>query len=190
MFIHLEAVAASLPPLPAAALILDVGGGDGAVLDVVLARFPDARAVMVDLATGLGGQLRAECATRTTILEGTSAAQYAERGREHPDVILVSDVIHHVPPETRLDFLRELAVVARGGDCMLFVKDIEPGYVRARASLLADRWISGDRRVRLIGSAELAALAREIFPDVEPEATELIRLDPPHYGLLWRLPGA
>jgi hypothetical protein len=184
LFVDVEKVVDSFPALPDDVEVLDVGGGDGAVLDVLLARYPRARATMIDLAPRIGGALRPAHAARVTLLPGTAVSAYRAAMPRAPGLILVSDVLHHVAPDARLRLFLDLRDLLGGRPATLVVKDLEPGHLRARLGYLADRYISGDRSVTPAPPEEVRALLAQAFPGAAVRATNLIDRDPPNYALV------
>jgi 2-polyprenyl-3-methyl-5-hydroxy-6-metoxy-1,4-benzoquinol methylase len=184
VFVDLDAVSASFPALPPNARVLEVGGGDGQMLSALLARFPDARATMIDVSAQLGGALEPAVRARVEVLPSTSMRKYAELGRPAPDLISVCDVVHHVPPALREEFFGDLARLL-GPHTSLVIKDIRPGSPRARLSYLADRYISGDQQVSLIGEDALEALVKRSLPRLRPTRTSLIDRDGPNYAIVF-----
>jgi 2-polyprenyl-3-methyl-5-hydroxy-6-metoxy-1,4-benzoquinol methylase len=183
LFVDLDLAVEMMPSPPRGALVLDVGGGDGALLGRYLRRFPDARAAMLDLCPRIGIGLPPECRERVQLFPSTSLAAYAAQDRPKPDVLLVCDVVHHVPRADRARFFLDLRDLLRGHPAALVVKDIEPGTARATAAFLADRYISGDRSVSPAPSEEVVALVRSAFPDASSRATQLLTFDSPNYCL-------
>lgn len=195
LFVDLEKVADSVPPLPPDAQILDVGGGDGAVLNVILGRHPQARATMIDLAPRIGASLQPDRVERVRMLPGTSLLDYAATDHPRPDLVLISDVIHHVPVAARPQFFADLRAVVGAAPVSIFVKDIEPGFLRAKASYLADRYVSGDKQVELIGERALKDLLSRTFPGATLRSTDLMERDGPNYAVICeplpeRVPGS
>jgi 2-polyprenyl-6-hydroxyphenyl methylase/3-demethylubiquinone-9 3-methyltransferase len=186
-FVDVEAVAETLPPLAPGTHVLDVGGGDGIVLDAWLRRHPGARATLLDLAPAIGGALSPEVRARVELVSATGLAEYRAARRPVGDVVVISDVVHHVPPAERAAFFDQLRALIVPRAALLVVKDIEPGGIVAALSWLSDRFVSGDRHVRLAPRAEVIALVRAAFGPVAMEETELLRLDPPNYCLVFRL---
>lgn len=158
-FVNIEATAAVIAgQIPRGAHVLDVGGGDGTMIDAVLRLRPDVTATMIDLSPSIGRFLSGSVCDRVTLLPGVALAGYLG----YPaDVVLLSDVLHHVPREQRADFLAEAEALVRPGGCMI-VKDVEPGGMCAWLGLMADRYISGDRHVSLVAACDLIGMVEGV----------------------------
>lgn len=189
IFVNLDALVDCLPRFAPGTEILDVGGGDGAVLDRVLARNPGVSATLVDLAPQVGVAIAAERRERVRLLPATRVAALRERGAPAPDVVICSDLLHHVPPDAREALLREVRDIA-GERALLIVKDVAPGGLRAGLSVFADRWISGDRGVQLIGPRDACALVARVFPSHVADETPLLDRDRPNYCIVFAPPPA
>jgi hypothetical protein len=140
---------------------------------------------MIDLSPKIGASLAPECRARVEILPGTSIADYRRSGRPKPDLVLVCDVIHHVPPPDRAGFFADVRDLVEGHAASLVVKDVEPGSFRATLSFLADRYVSGDKKVKLVGAEEMVSLVRAAFPAASYERTRLLDVDRPNYCLVF-----
>jgi hypothetical protein len=71
---------------------------------------------------------------------------------------------------------------------LLVVKDVAPGGFRAWLSVFADRWVSGDRGVELIGPREACALVARVFPGWVARETPLLARDRPNYCVVFEAP--
>lgn len=180
-FVDLDEVARCFPTLGADDVVVDVGGGDGGLLDAVLAQNPQARATMIDISPRLGGSLRPETRARVTLLPGVSVRAYIAAGHPRPTVAIVGDVVHHVPPAERPRFFADLHDLLAGRPARLVLKDVEPGSFVALASYLADRYVSGDKTVSLVDAAQMKALVAAAFPAARLTDTPLIERNPPNY---------
>ncbi len=190
LFVHLGKVVDHLPELRDVRHVLDIGGGDGAVLDVILGRQRTVRATLLDVAANVGWAIRPELLPRVTLLPATTLRAYIDSDRELPDLVVVSDVLHHIPAVQRLAFLRDVGRVLNGHPATIAIKDVEQGHWRATLGYWSDRYVTGDRNVRLIGVEELLGLAAEAFPGAVIERTGLGQADPPNYSILVRVPAA
>jgi 2-polyprenyl-6-hydroxyphenyl methylase/3-demethylubiquinone-9 3-methyltransferase len=162
LFVNLERIVDVLErELPQGARILDIGGGDGALIDRLLNRRPDVNVTMCDIAPTIGAFLSPSHRATVTLHPATDFA--AVDGNF--DVVMITDVMHHVPVAERDGFFETLAAsCARWGCRRIFFKDVEPGHIRSLMSLLADWYITGDRHVVLFPRAAFAAMAGRHFP--------------------------
>lgn len=143
---------------PDAGEILEVGCGEGVVTERLAAAYPGARITAIDITPRVGrlygGRSEGVQFLQTDV--GTIA-------REHPaafDLVVLSDVLHHVPSELRSGLLREIRTAMRP-DGLFVVKEWEK-----RSSLVywlgyaSDRWLTGDR-IRYMTADELRCQLRD-----------------------------
>ncbi|RDZ27026.1 class I SAM-dependent methyltransferase [Lysobacter silvisoli] len=181
IFVDLDRVADALAgALPADASVLDIGGGDGELLNRLFARRPDLRVTMVDVAASVGRFLRPDAAERVTRIPATTIQDHLSGLSRKYDAAIVVDVMHHVALDQREDFLRAVMDALRPS-APLLIKDVEPGHYRATLGYLADKYISGDRGVVLVASAQLAELLRRVSPDTDATEIGLLARDRPNY---------
>lgn len=165
--------------IPQGAHVLDVGGGDGYVVDLLLTKRPDIRVTMTDIAPEIGSFIREANRARVTLMPGTDVATIEGRF----DVITLADVVHHVPAVQRPAFFDTLSVVAfRTGAKTVLVKDIEPGNLRALLSLWGDLYITCDKGVSLVESEAVG------IPGFDRGETAMP--DFPNYCVTFAAPGA
>jgi len=187
VFVDLERVVECLPEVGPEARVLDIGGGDGQMINILLERRPGLRITMLDMSSSVGSFLKPELRERVQLLPSTSLRDYAAVVHDVPDLVIVGDVIHHVPAERRPEFFADLRTVLRGQPTTLFIKDLEPGHFRSLLSLWADWYVSGDRAVTLASRETVTALVREAFPGARVRSTRLFELDAPNYALVFSI---
>lgn len=145
--------------IPENAHVIDVGGGDGEVINHLLRKRPDIHVTMLDLRESIGLFLDPAEIARVDLHPATSLSDYLSHSGAPADTLLVCDVVHHIPEPDRLKFIQECrALVKPGGS--LIIKDIEPRGIISFLSVMADRYITGDRHVTLIHSKDLIDLVR------------------------------
>jgi trans-aconitate methyltransferase len=155
---------------PTAARILEVGCGEGAVTERLNSKFPGASITAIDVSPRVGRLYRGS-AHGVQFLRCTAEEIAAGRPGEY-DLVVLADVLHHVPVELRTGLLDAIktALAPRG---VFVFKDWErtstPVHWLGYAS---DRWLTGDRiqymsRVEMrehltqsFGAAALVAEAR------------------------------
>lgn len=168
--------------IPAGARVLDIGGGDGAVVERLLRARPDLSVTMCDLAPAIGAFVSDAHRARVTLRPATDFTRIDGRF----DVVTLTDVVHHVPLAARDGFFAALAAArARWGAGAILIKDVEPQGARARLALLSDWYITGDRHVVPFARRDLAAIAARHFPDARRES---VVPDWPNYCEVLRWP--
>jgi len=182
-FVDLEQVVDCLPPLAPNATVLEIGGGDGQLMNALLGRYPGLHATMIDISATVGQALRPELRQRVVCLPNTHLADYVPSSPPH--LIILSDVVHHIAPEQRPQFFSELAPFLANPSTLLAIKEVRPGSFKARLALGADHHISGERQVRFLNEAELETLVRKAMPGIAHRATNLVKRDPPNYCTLF-----
>ncbi len=140
--------------------ILEIGCGDGAISERLVAMYPNATVTAIDICER-PGRLFAGDATRVRFLRA-SVAELRRLDPEPYPLVVIADVLHHVPRGERVAFLGDAAkMVASSG--IMVLKD----WVR-RASLVyilgycSDRFVTGDR-VHYFAENELRELVQELF---------------------------
>jgi 2-polyprenyl-6-hydroxyphenyl methylase/3-demethylubiquinone-9 3-methyltransferase len=128
---------------PHAANILEVGCGEGAVTGRLRSKYPAADITAIDIIPHVGRLYRGP-RDHVKFIQCT-AQEIAVRERGRYDLIVLSDVMHHVPIELRqaiLDAVR--AALAPGGSLVFkdWQRNLSPIHWMCYAS---DRWITGDR---------------------------------------------
>jgi hypothetical protein len=184
-FVDLEKVAMALPDLSEANYLLDIGSGDGEVMNHVLRRQPGLRAVMIDIVPHVGDWLTPELRSRVEIFADHSVQDFTQRALQSPDAILLSDVMHHVPLLARAELLADIRTLLAGRAATIVIKDIEPGSARAKLAYLADIYITGDKAVCQVSRAEMRSLVQGVFPEMTCYETDLYQRDGPNYCLVF-----
>jgi 2-polyprenyl-3-methyl-5-hydroxy-6-metoxy-1,4-benzoquinol methylase len=190
VFVDLSKVAAAIGPLESGARVLDIGGGDGHLVNRLLELNPGVRVSMIDIASSVGNQVSDTYRDRVAVFPGVSVAEYARQRPIPPDVILVSDVLHHIPSAERRSFFEDIRDLMAGQTCRLILKDMEPGHLRTYLSGLADRYVSGDKRVQFPSRRAVTDLVQAVFPGARCSETDLFCRDRPNYCLIFTTEGA
>jgi hypothetical protein len=175
--------------IPVGAHVLDVGGGDGEPLDRLLALRPDIRVTTIDITSRVGGWIAALHDARVERYPETTLERYLQASDRSADVLLLADVMHHVPPAIRPMFVSGIAELFRRQPTMrLIVKDVEPGHWRATLGYLSDRYITGDRDVAPISRSDLIELLTAGLAPLRWRETALFQQDAPNYALVFERP--
>jgi 2-polyprenyl-6-hydroxyphenyl methylase/3-demethylubiquinone-9 3-methyltransferase len=155
-FLNLATLAAHLARTAPAQRILEVGSGDGLMAQRLFEVYPTARYVGIDVVETAGRLYRGDPEWAT--FQNITVQDLHAQAPQPFDLVLIADVMHHVPLEIRTQVLACAAELVRPGG-HLVVKEFErnrgPYYYLTFA---ADRYLSGDRTVRFMTMTELHAL--------------------------------
>jgi 2-polyprenyl-3-methyl-5-hydroxy-6-metoxy-1,4-benzoquinol methylase len=178
-----QALAAAIPP---GARVLDVGGGDGVPLNHLLGLRADIHVTTIDPAPQVGQWIEPEHAPRVVRRPRTTLANYLAGHDDPPDVVLMVDVLHHIPPPDRAKFFGGIADLLRRAPGMrIIIKDVEPGSPRALLGYWADRYVTGDTLISPVGRDEVRALVSATLGPLRVEETVLFAADKPNYALVF-----
>jgi len=153
-------VAAVMQWVPSATSILEVGCGEGAVTERLAVAYPDARITAIDITARVGRLYRGP-ADRVRFEQRTVQEVAAESPRTF-DVVMIADVIHHVPLELRTNIINAARDALAPGGALIFKE-----WERTRTPIhwlcqASDRWLTGDR-VSFMNREEGRALLEESF---------------------------
>ena len=185
IFVDLSALADAISPwMPPNARLLDVGGGDGEALNHLLDRRPDIQVTTLDTTQVVGQYIATHFEAQVIRLPETRLEDYLQRDLPAPNVVLLSDVMHHVPPAERPTLIHCLATLLdRTPNLKIIIKDIEPGSWRASLARWTDYYITGDKGVTPIARNELVALILQHLGRMRWEESDMYTLDNPNYAI-------
>lgn len=155
---------------PAAARILEVGCGEGAVTQRLHAAYPGAQITAIDITPRLGRLYRGST-DRVRFLQ-CEVQEIAAKESGQFDLVVLSDVLHHVPLELRQGLLDAVRTALAPGGVLVFKDWQRNGTPIHWLCYASDRWLTGDRisymtrdemrerLARTFGEAALAAEAR------------------------------
>lgn len=185
-FLDVETFIASLPKFEDGEILIDIGSGDGEILDKILTHNKNIKAHAIDISPSIGGMIRDENLPRVQLIPGYSIRQYRDsKAFKNAKYLILSDVLHHIPRNERDKFFDELFLLCNRRT-NLIIKDVEPGFLKATLSLLADKHISGDKQTSLISQDEIISKIKDRYPKIEIKKTLLIKKNPPNYCLVFK----
>jgi 2-polyprenyl-3-methyl-5-hydroxy-6-metoxy-1,4-benzoquinol methylase len=179
LYVDLDDLARTIGRLGPFASIAEVGCGEGAITTRLAAAFPDARIVGIDIVPNPGCNFDGD--RERVTFESMEVASLSERDAHAFELVVVCDVLHHVPESERLEFVRAChrLVAPRG---LMLVKEWEHrrNFFGALA-FVSDRFVSGDRDVHFLKRDELVNTLTQACS--EPIVLEL-RVPPRRNNLL------
>jgi len=143
VFFNLDQFVSAVCRWTPATKILEVGCGEGAVLERLSRAYPEAQLTGIDITPRVGRQFHGDRRRVTFHQETIEAFSAAHAGQF--DLALLCDVVHHVSWDFHETFLHQVRKVLKPGGCLV-LKDWE-----IRRNLihpfchLSDRYLTGDR---------------------------------------------
>ncbi len=184
-FFSLRSFASAVRAWTDAGTILEVGCGDGLATEQLRAAFPGAAITGIDIQPAVGKLFRGDRAG-VTFLTAT-LEEFVARSSFGFDLVVICDVLHHVPPADRPDLLRRAASALRPGGALV-LKDWERrrnlphliAWISDRFVTGAQVWFESARTLReLVSSALGAPVEDELrFPPWRNNVAFLIRPRP------------
>ena len=152
--------------------ILEVGCGEGVITERLAAAFPRAQITAIDITDRIG-RLFGGDPTRV-VFQQRRIDEVAEEQAGGFDLVLISDVLHHVPKAMHIEFLRT-AGTARAASGWLVLKD----WIRAPTMIhglctFCERYVTGDE-VYYAEEAELRDLLAKVYGKRLMRAEQWIR---------------
>lgn len=184
IFVDLDAWTAAVREwAPAATRILELGCGEGYSTERLAAAFPEARIDAVDIADNIGRLYQGpldKVQFRQMFAEELAAQQPGSY-----DLIILADVIHHVPSSARQSLLEAVRTLLAPGGVLLFkdwARNNTPIYYVGYAS---DRWLTGDR-IEYLTPSEAGDMLRSVFGATSLVSEKRIRPWQNNYAFLVR----
>jgi 2-polyprenyl-3-methyl-5-hydroxy-6-metoxy-1,4-benzoquinol methylase len=140
--------------------ILEIGCGEGAVTERLVTAFPSAAITATDISPSVGRLFRGPSGQVTFLRQ--SVDEIVERSPHAFDLVIMSDVLHHVPVSERRRLLYASREAMSPGGSFVF-KDWAPSFHPIHwLCRFSDRYITGDD-VHFCTRDALAALLTEVF---------------------------
>ena len=140
--------------------ILEVGAGEGAVTERLARAFPDAEILAIDIVPSVG-RLYEGPKDRVRFVEKT-VQQVATESPGQFDFVILSDVIHHVPPGLRHEIIQSLRTCVAPKGKVIF-KDWGRSKTPIHLMCLAsDKYLTGDD-VNFLTQDEAAEKIEDVF---------------------------
>src|SRR3954454_12375011 len=161
LFVDLDSLAERVAEMGPFSSMIEVGCGEGALMTRLVARLgPDVTALGIDIAADPGRSFVGDRA-RVTFRQATVAEVAGEDNRF--DLVVVSDVLHHVARRERVAFLDSCRQLTAPGGTVVVKEWVKRGNVAHAAAYSSDRYISGDTTVDFYSVAELRQAMGDAF---------------------------
>ena len=140
--------------------ILEVGCGEGAFTERLVAAYPEAEITAIDISPNLGRLFRG-ASTHVRFLRKTVEDVAREEAASF-DLAVLCDVLHHVPPDLRGSLLSAIDEALAPGGSLAF-KDWAPSFSPIHwLCVMSDRYLTGDV-VQFCSASSAKALLQSVF---------------------------
>lgn len=173
IFINLDAFAELMSAwVPQAHKILEVGCGEGAMTERLVRTYPTAAVTAIDITPNVGRLFRGN--TSAVTFRQETVAEVADLEPASFDLIVLSDVMHHVPADARRSLMLSTNQALAPNGSLIF-KDwlisASPIHWLAAAS---DRYLTGDD-VAYLTLSGINALVSDTFGSDAIRRTDTVR---------------
>lgn len=160
IFVDLTALVGQIKQWISASNILELGCGEGAVIERLVKEFPKANITGIDISPRVGRLYQGD-PSRVTFKQQT-IKDFATENLASFDLLVICDIMHHIPWELHKEILRDAGKVLKPGG-YLVLKDWERSATPIHfLCYFADRYITGDH-VRYKSADELQELIKDVF---------------------------
>jgi 2-polyprenyl-3-methyl-5-hydroxy-6-metoxy-1,4-benzoquinol methylase len=146
--------------VPQARRILEVGCGEGAMTERLVKAYPDATVTAIDITPNVGRLFRGDAA-RVTFLQ-RSVDHVARQEPASFDLVILCDVLHHVPPPERQGLLSAIDRAMTPGGSLAFKDWIASSSPIHWLCRMSDHYLTGDD-VRFCTAMSAKALLTSAF---------------------------
>lgn len=186
MYIDIDALVQTIVKWhPSATNILEVGCGEGQVTERLSVAYPDAKITAIDITSRVGRLYRG---SRDRVRFRNCDVQnlaVAEPGCY--DLVVMSDVLHHVPPQYRQSLIAGIRTTLTVDGSFVF-KDWEKNWSLIHGLCYAsDRWLTGDS-IEFMTRQEMKSMLVESFGENALIAESRVRPRWNNIATLVRLP--
>lgn len=173
IFLDTRELASIIGSLEPADRILEVGVGDGILAQRISEELPASTLLGIDIGEH-PGLLFSGDATRVTF-RTVSAEDLRAEGPEPFDLVLVSDVLHHVAVDRRASVVAASGSLVAPGGLLVIKESVRVASIGYPLCVIADRWIGGDRSVAFLTVEEIDALVELAVGGTTPIARRTVR---------------
>jgi 2-polyprenyl-6-hydroxyphenyl methylase/3-demethylubiquinone-9 3-methyltransferase len=158
--------------VPSPGSILEIGCGEGAGTERLAAAYPQASILAIDIAPNLGRLYRGPL--EKVAFRRVAATDLAKTHAAKFDLVVMCDVLHHIPEELRADILAATRTLMAPGGSFVCKDWARSATLVHWIAYAADRWLTGDR-IRYVTAREAEALFQRNFAASRIEARATIR---------------
>ena len=159
--------------VPSARRILEIGCGDGSIANSVTLAYPGSEYVGIDISPAPGRRFEGDRSRAQ--FHAILSNDYIDTDPGQFDLVLIIDVLHHVPLSDRSALLRDAAQLLQPGGSVVIKEWNRSRTLPYLAGAMADRYVSGDKAASFMTTEELEQLMREGCPGLTERTGPSVR---------------
>ncbi len=160
IFVDLNALVHQIRQWTSASNILELGCGEGAIAERVVKEFPQAHFTGIDITPRVGRMFQGDF-SRVTFKQ-QAIHDFAAENPSFFDLLLVCDILHHIPWELHKDILINAGKTLKPGGYLILKDWAQSATLIHFLCFFSDRYITGDH-IRYKSTDELRKLIEEVF---------------------------
>lgn len=141
--------------------ILEIGCGEGSLAERLSQEFPDAHYTGIDIIPHLGRLYRGP--TDRVSFQQITAENFAKSCGRKFDLIVINDVMHHVPLDLRAGILNAARELLTSQGRLVFKDWVRRPTPQHLAVFVADVYVGGDKNVNYMSKEEQRSLINSCF---------------------------
>ena len=161
MFLNLEDLASHIRNWTDATRILEIGCGEGAMAELLTRDYSEAEFLGIDIIGHLGRMY--EGRRQNVSFRQVEAQALAHEMPGYFDLVVLNDVLHHVPDPERDDILAAAGRLLSPEGILVFKDWVRRPTLIHAACYVADAYVGGDRSVRYMDHAEQVERLTRVF---------------------------
>jgi SAM-dependent methyltransferase len=171
-FFDIDSFADEIAALPDVQTVVEIGCGEGALLSALSRRLSSASLIGVDITAAVGRQYDGDRAL--VRFEQRPAASLADELGPVADVVILCDVMHHVPLDMRAGVWRAAEALVKPGGRIVFKEWVQRSTPIYWLGWASDRFITGDRIAYQSRAEWLVAMSVQM-PEWRVESEAVLR---------------
>lgn len=172
IFVDLNALVHQIREWTTAVNILELGCGEGAIVERVVKEFPKAYITGIDIVPGVGRMFQGD--RKRVTFKQQAINDFTAENLGAFDLLLVCDIMHHIPWELHKEILMDARKTLKPGSCLVLKDWARSLTIIHFLCYFSDRYITGDR-IRYKSTDELRALIEDVFGPNSIKAEAKIR---------------
>ena len=185
IFVDLDKVVCSIPNINSYKNVLDIGGGDGEIINHFFKYNSETKVTLIDISDNAGMAIEPVYLKDVKILKSTGIKNIQPITEKY-DLIMINFVLHHIPENERSVFFNDLKYFIKYSTKVI-ITEVQKGHFISLLGFLCDYLISGDKNTKLINKEQVKNYLNQYFGNPNIEETNLYNANSPNYQIYMKI---